>query len=285
MLGRSIFVSGLAGSLAMGVAPPALAQMKTSVSTVNVPIVSTQPAGPTRIYSVPRAQVLATGTNLVTASIGIGGLGVGTVPMGYGINGISSNAMNLRADMGLQPNFELDTGLGVLATTPWLGRLDVSGKWSLLQEGSAIASVAGLAGGVLEVDANGQPSLGFQIGLPITKLFAFNNVNLLNLSVVPSWNLGFLTPPAIIGVPTAGLLNFFGLGLGADFTVLPRMHLLADTNLGFPVTGLSTQTAVGIRYDMTQQWTTDLFFGFKSGAYLGMAPSLPALGVASSWSF
>lgn len=285
MLGRFIFVSGLAGSLCLGVAPDAQAQMRTSVGTVAVPVVSSQMSGPTRLYSVPRAQVLGLGSNLISASLGIGSIGIGSSPMGIGISGISGNAVNFRADMGMGPNFELGTGIGVVATTPWRGRLDVSGKWGLMQEGNAIASIASMAGGVLEVDANGTPNIGLQVGLPITKMFAFTDMNQLGISVVPSWNLGLLNAPTLIGGTSAGLFNFFGVGLGADLSLLPTVHLLADTNLGFPVTGLSTQTALGLRFDVTRDWTADVFMGFNSGANLGTAGGLPALGLGSSWRF
>lgn len=283
MLGRFILASGLAGSLTLGLTPPAQAQMRTSTGTVAVPVLSSQPAGPTRLYSVPRAQVLGLGSNLISASVAIGSVGIGPAPVGIGISSINGNAVNLRADMGMGPNFELGTGIGVVGTAPWRGRMDISGKWSLLQEGSAIASIASLAGGILEVDANGTPNLGLQLGLPITKMFAFNNVNTLGISIVPSWNLGLISATPLAG--GTGLFNFFGMGMGADFAVLPTLHLLADTNLGFPIAGLSTQTALGLRYDVTRDWTADLFLGFNSGANLGTAGGIPALGIGSSWRF
>lgn len=285
MLTKSMFALTLAGGMALCLAPAANAQMKTSVSTIQVPVVTAQAPGPTRYYAVPRANVLGANTNLLSANLFLGGVGVGPGPVGIGISSISGNAFSLRAEMGMGNNFELGTGIGVLATAPWRGRLDLSGKWGLLSEGQAIAGIAGLAGGILEVDANGTPNLGLQVGLPISKLFAFNEVNTLGLTLVPSWNLGVLNIPASLVGAASGPVNFFGMGLGADLGLMPNLHLLADTSIGFPVAGLNTQSALGLRYAFTKDTTADLFVGFNSGPNLGISGGVGSLGLGSSWRF
>lgn len=285
MLGKNLLALGLAGSLMVGLSEAANAEMRTSTGAVAVPTVTaTQPAaGPTRLYSVPRADVLSAGTNLMSVDLGIGGIGLAPAPVGIGIASVSGNSLNLRADMGMSPGFELGTGIGVIATAPWRGRLDLSGKWAWLHEGAAIASVAGLAGGVLEVDANGTPSLGLQLGMPVSKLFPFGAGQLLGLSVVPTWNLGLLNTAPVVGA--AGPFNFFGLGLGADLMLVPNLHLLADTNLGFPVAGINTQSALGVRYEFSRDMTGDLFVGFASGQNLGIGGGVSSLGLGTSWRF
>lgn len=284
MLGKNLLALGLAGTLTVGLSEAANAQMRTSTSTVAVPVVSaTQQAGPTRLYSVPRADVLESGSNLMSANLFIGGIGLAPAPVGVGIASVNGNGLSLRADMGMAPGFELGTGIGVVATAPWRGRLDLSGKWGWMQEGAAIASIAGLAGGVLEIDANGSPSLGLQVGMPISKLFPFGAGQMLGLSVVPTWNLGLLNTAPVVG--TSGPFNFFGLGLGADLMLIPNLHLLADTNLGFPVAGINTQSALGVRYEFSRDLTGDLFVGFASGQNLGIGGGVSSLGLGSSWRF
>lgn len=283
MLGKNLLALGLAGTLTVGLSEAANAQMRTSTGTVAVPVVTAQPAGPTRLYSVPRADVLGVGNNLMSANLFIGGIGLGPAPVGIGISSISGNALNLRSEMGMSPGFELGTGIGVIATTPWRGRLDLSGKWGWMQEGAAIASVAGLAGGVLEVDANGTPSLGLQLGVPISKVLPFGAGQMLGLSMVPTWNLGLLNTATALGA--AGPFNFFGLGLGADLMLIPNLHLLADTNLGFPVAGINTQSALGVRYEFSRDMTGDVFLGFASGQNLGIGGGVTSLGLGSSWRF
>jgi len=286
MRGKLLLTLGLAGAFTVGLARTAgAAEMITSTTTVTVPVVAAAPAGPTRLYSVPTAQTLGLGNNLVSANLFVGGVGLAPGPVGIGISGVSGNALNLQADMGLSPNFELDTGVGMVATTPWRGRLNLSGKWGWMQEGPAIVSLAGLAGGIVEIDANGVPNLGLQLGLPISKLFAFGGANYLGLSVVPNWNLGFLNAPQVIGGVAPGAFNYFGLGLGADLSVIPNLHVLADTNLGLPVAGLQTQSALGLRYDFTRDVTGDLFVGFNTGPALGLVGGPAALGLGTSWRF
>lgn len=286
MLGKNLLALGIAGTVGLGMAQAANAQAVTSSQTVAVPVMTANPAGPTRLWSVPRADVLGVGTNVVSADLSLGGLGLAPAPVGVGISSINGNALNLRAEMGMANNFELGTGIGIIASAPWQGRLDLSGKWGLLQEGSAIASVAGLAGGILEVDANGVPSLGLQLGVPISKRLPIGGGGqYVGLSVVPNWNLGVLNVPANLGMAAPGPFNFFGLGLGADLALVPSLHILADTNLGLPVAGLNTQSALGVRYDFSRDLTGDLFVGFNSGTGLGFNSGPASLGIGMNSRF
>lgn len=289
MRASKLLAIGLAGTMGVALALPAQAQMRTSERTLSVPVVSGMVSpGPTRVFTVPQANVLGLGNNLISTSIFLGA--TAAAPLGgqpaIGL-GISSNALNLRAQMGMSDNFELNTGIGYIAGTPWQGQLDVSGKWALLSEaGGAIASVAGLAGGVLSVNANGSPALGVQLGVPISKMFAFNDVNFLNLTLYPNYNLGLLQPAAILpGGAQPAPLNFLALGIGGTVGMTDRLHLLADTNLGVPVTGINTQSNIGVRYAFTRDFVGDAFVGFSPGPNLGFGQTPGSFGLGAHWRF
>lgn len=283
MLGKNMLVLGLAGTLLVGLSEAASAQMQPSTGAVAGPLTAMQTAGPTRLYSVPRANVLDMGTNLMSANLFLGGIGIAPGPVGVGISSVKGNALNLRADMGTAPGFELGMGIGAVATAPWRGRLDMSGKWAWAPESVNSAGVAGLAGGILEIDANGAPSLGLQVGVPISKLLRFGEGQLVGLSLVPSWNLGLLNAARAVGSP--GPFNFFGLGLGADLLLIPNLHFLVDTNLGFPVAGINTQSALGVRYEFSRDQVADLFLGFSSGQNLGIGGGVASLGLGTTWRY
>jgi hypothetical protein len=269
---------------------PAQAQMRTSERTLSVPVVSGMVSpGPTRLFTVPRANVLGLGVNLISTSIFLGA--TAAAPIGgqpaVGL-GIASNALNLRASMGMSDTFELNTGIGYIAGTPWQGQLDMTGKWAFMSEGAGagIASVAGLAGGVLSVDANGNPALGIQLGVPISKMFAFNDVNFFNLTLYPNYNLGLLQPAAILpGGRQPGTLNFLALGIGGTVGINDRLHLLADTNLGVPVTGINTQSNIGVRYAFTRDFVGDAFIGFSPGPNLGFGQTPGSFGLGAHWRY
>lgn len=290
MRAKKLLAIGLAGTLGVALALPAQAQMRTSERTISVPVVSGMvSAGPTRLFTVPQANVLGLGNNLISTSIFLGA--TAAAPIGgqpaVGL-GISSNALNLRAQMGMTDNFELNTGIGYIAGTPWQGQLDVSGKWAFMSEGDgmAFASIAGLAGGLLSVDANGNPALGIQLGLPVSKMFAFNDVNFFNLTLYPNYNLGLLQPSAILpGGARPSPLNFFAFGIGGAVGLTDRLHLLADTNLGVPVTGINTQSNIGVRYAFTRDFVGDAFVGFSPGPTLGFGQTPGSFGLGAHWQF
>lgn len=289
MRAKKLLAVGLAGTLGVVLSLPANAQMRTSERTIQVPVASGMVSpGPTRIFTVPQANVLGIGNNIISTTVFLGA--TAAVPVGgqpaLGL-GIANNALNLRAQMGMTDNFELGTGIGYIAGTPWQGQLDLVGKWSLMSEGVGLgfASVAGLAGGVLSVDANGNPALGVQLGVPISKTFAFNDVNFLNLTLYPNYNLGILQPAAILpgGVQPAPL-NFLALGIGGTIGMTDRLHLLADTNLG-PVSGINTQSNIGVRYAFTPDFVGDAFMGFSPGPNLGIGQVPGSFGVGAHWRF
>ncbi len=281
---------GLSGTLGVALALPANAQMRTSESALRIPVVTglVMP-GPTRVFTVPQGNVLGLGNNIISTSVFLGA--TAAAPLGgqpaVGL-GISGNALNLRAQMGISDNFELGTGIGYIAGTPWQGQLDMVGKWAFMNEGAGmgIASVAGLAGGLLSVDANGNPALGIQLGLPISKMFAFNDVNFLNLTVYPNYNLGILQPTTLLpGGAQPAPLNFLALGIGGSVGMTDRLQLLADTNLGMPVTGINTQSNIGVRYAFTPDFVGDAFVGFSPGPNLGFGQTPGSFGLGAHWGF
>ncbi len=290
MRAKKLLAMGLAGSLGIVLSLPAQAQMQMSERTLSVPVVAGMVSpGPTRLFTVPRANVLGLGVNLISTSIFLGA--TAAAPLGgqpaVGL-GIASNALNLRASMGMSDTFELNTGIGYIAGSPWQGQLDVTGKWAFMSEGAGagIASVAGLAGGVLSVDANGNPALGIQLGLPISKMFAFNDVNFFNLTLYPNYNLGLLQPAAILpGGAQPGTLNFLALGIGGTVGMTDRLQLMADTNLGVPVTGINTQSNIGVRYAFTRDFVGDAFVGFSPGANLGFGQTPGSFGLGAHWRY
>jgi hypothetical protein len=289
MRAKKLLAIGVTGTLGAVLALPASAQMRGSETLLPVSVVSGMAsAGPTRVFTVPQANVLGLGNNLISTSIFLGATAAtpigGQPAVGFGI---ANNALNLRAQMGMADNFELGTGIGYIAGTPWQGQLDVTGKWALMSEGmGALASVAGLAGGVLSVDANGQPALGLQLGVPISKFFAFNDINFLNLTLYPNYNFGILQPAAILpGGAQPSNLNFFALGIGGAIGMNERIHLLADTNLGMPVGGINTQSNLGVRYVVTRDFVGDLFVGFNPGPNLGFGQAPGSVGLGAHWRF
>ncbi len=233
--------------------------------------------GPTNYYSVPRAYVRPGGNNLVGT----------TLYLGQGNIGLPTNALGLRAEMGMGNNFQLDTGIAAVTAIPWRGYLSMAGKWGLMREGGAsFASISGLVGGLLAVDVNGQPSLGLQLGLPISHMFAFNRVNSLNLSLVPAFNMGVWNASALLpGGAWPFSSSFVSLGLGADFAILQNLHIIGDTQIGIPgITGVGTQNNFGIRWGVTPSVVLDLFVGANAtGLGLGTLPA--SLGLSAHWAY
>ncbi|HEY9855574.1 MAG TPA: hypothetical protein V6D05_07545 [Stenomitos sp.] len=234
--------------------------------------------GPTTNFSVPRAYVRPGGNNLVGTTLYLGSQGAAGLP---------TNALGLRAEMGMGGNFQLDTGIAAITAVPWRGYLSMAGKWGFLREGGpALASISGMFGGLLAVDANGIPSLGLQFGLPISKMFVFNRYNSLNFSLVPAFNLGVWNAAALIpGGAWPYSSSFVSLGLGADFAFLPNLHLIGDTTVGIPgITGVGTQNNLGIRWGITPSVVVDLFVG-ANGTGLGLGTLPASLGLSAHWAY
>lgn len=287
MRGKKLLAVGLSGTLGMALALPAEAQMRTSerIAQRSVRMVG---IGPTTLFTVPRAQTLGLGNNIVSTGVLLGG-GAGFLGVpGIGA-GTSANSLSLGTQLGISDRFQLDMGIGGLNVGPtWAGRLNMAGKWGFLQEDmGAFASLSGLAGGILTVDPNGVPNLGIQLGLPISKAFAFGRDSYLGLSVYPNYNLGIFQPASLLpggAVPTP--TNFFAIGGGADLAIGPAFHLIADTNIGLTgVSGTITQTNLGVRYAFTPNFLGDVFVGYNTGAGLNLAQTAPSLGVAAHWGF
>lgn len=234
--------------------------------------------GPTNYFAVPNAYVRPTGNNLVGT----------TLYLGQGAQvGFPTNALGVRAEMGMGNNFQMDMGIAAVTAVPWRGYLNLGGKWGLMREGGAsFASISGMVGGLLAVDANGQPALGMQLGLPISRLFSFNPVNSLNLSLVPAFNLGLWNASALLpGGAWPYSSSFVSLGLGADFALLRNLHLLADTTVGIPgITGVGTQNNFGVRWGVTPTVNLDLFVGANT-TNLGLGTLPSSLGLSAHWSY
>lgn len=263
-------ILGLAGAASTCLAAPAQAQaFRTGPGILQ---------GPTSYYSVPRGYVRPAGNNLVSTTLYLGSSGQ---------IGLPTNALGLRAEMGMGSNFQLDTGIAAITAVPWRGYLSLGGKWGLMREGgSAFATISSMFGGLLAVDANGQPSLGLQLGLPISRVFAFNRVNTLGLSLVPAMNLGVWNASALLpGGAWPFASSFVSLGLGADFAVTNQLHLIGDTTVGIPgITGVGTQNNLGVRFAFTPTVVMDAFVGANStGLGLGTLPS--SLGLSAHWAY
>jgi len=289
MRGKKLLAVGLAGSLGLLLSLPAEAQMRTSGRIVqpraNLGMVG---YGPTTLFTVPRAQTLGIGNNIVSTGVLLGGgSGFLGVP-GIGA-GTSANSLQLGTQLGIMDNFQLDMGIGGLNVGPtWAGRLNLAGKWAFIQQDrGAFASLSGLAGGILSVDANGTPNLGLQLGIPISKVFPFGMDSYFGLSLYPNYNLGVFQPATLLpggAIPTPS--NFFALGGGADLALGPAFHLIADTNVGLAgVTGTFTQTNLGVRYAFTPNFLADAFVGFNTGTGLNVTQTAPSLGLAAHWGF
>ncbi|MGE5707595.1 MAG: hypothetical protein ACM3YO_04610, partial [Bacteroidota bacterium] len=98
MRGNKFLAIGLAGLLLGLVALPASAQVRTrTVSPAPI-------AGPTRFYSVPKAELLAPGVGFFST-----GLFLAAPGMWAGNLGLMANGLSLRSQIGLSPNFQLDS--------------------------------------------------------------------------------------------------------------------------------------------------------------------------------
>lgn len=244
-----------------------------STEEIRIPVAEvTLPLGPTRMWSVNSARTLPEGTTLLDMNLTLGATGLAPVFQGApGVAlGLVGTGLNVRADAAIDPGFEVGAGIGVAATVPWRGRLDLHGKWNVMQEGVGAnwVTLGTMAGGLLEIDANGTPNLGVQLGIPITKVFPFTGVQYAAFTLQPSWNLGISgTAP---GVTSLGGFNFLGLGLGLDLALTERSHFLADTNLGLKVGGMSSDSALGLRYAFNRNVLGQVYLGVGQTTGLGI---------------
>lgn len=215
----------------------------------SVPVAAVQPVGPTSTWTVPMAYTLPAGTRQISTNLMLGATGL--TPMFAGAPGVSvgvvGNAINFHADSAIDGRTEIGAGLSAAATAPWRGALDVEGKRELMLEGlrGAPLSVGAVAGAIFDVDANGVPDIGLQIGVPLTKSVSLTGGNLLTVSVEPNWNVGAM---GARGKTPLAPINNLGLGLGMDLALTPAAHVLADTNLGLKLGAIQAGSALGFRY-------------------------------------
>jgi len=293
MVNRAL-VGAVSLSVVIGWAVPGHAQMRTSrpsASTVYNQASQTQPIpGPTRVFIVPRGDTLPMGTSVTSANLQLNttapaqvlpGIGVPApsapgVGLGFGYAGNALSVTN-QSSMGL---FQLDTGITAYATTPWQGRLDVAGKIGLLQPqfGSPLA-LAGLAGIALNLDANGTPSLGLTLGVPISGALAFTPINRLMLTVYPNWGTGLVAP----GTIGAGIFpaTRFAVGVGGGLTLTDTLAILADTSL-IPAGGVEGSN-LGLRFGLTPAMTFDLYAGMGANTPVGATPM--NIGAGINWQY
>lgn len=271
MLGKRLLAIVMAGLVGLFLGAPAQAQNPAE-------------PGPTRYISIPRADVLSPGIGVFSIGTFLAAPGTAT-PLTLG--GVANN-LSLRAQTGLANNFQMDSGIVTNRLLPYSGQLNLAGKWGFMQETQgSLASVSALAGGILAVDLNGAPTLGFQIGLPISKVFAFNDVNSLGVSLYPAYNIGVFPANALLpggAVPTPA--NYVSMGMGADFAVTPALHIMADSNFGLlGVAGAVSQTNLGVRYAFSPSLVADLFVGFTPVGVTNATAAPATLGIAAHWGF
>lgn len=251
----------LALGIGIGWALPSFAQRVMGVS---------ESLGPTRLFILPRADVLPMGSAVTSLDLQLSTRSPAQVQPGSGIPapsapgiglgfGYGGNALSLTNQMAIGELLQLDTGVTAYATAPWQGRMDVAGKMGLMQEKlGAIASLAGMAGVALNLDANGTPSLGFTLGIPVTKTVAFTSMNRLTFSAYPNWGTGLVAP----GVVGAGFFpaTRFALGLGGSFTLTDTLMILADTSLvGASLNAPNEGANLGLRFGYSPNVTFDLY--------------------------
>lgn len=289
--------AAVAATLGLGCALPAHAQMVTSQTTVtNNPATSIQPVvGPTRFFIIPRADLLPAGQAVTSANLqlstsapvgvapGLGARNATSPGLGLGF-GYTGNALSLSNEMTVGPALQLDTGLSAFATTPWMGSLNVAGKLGLaqMQFGSPI-NFAGIGGVALNLDANGVPSLGFTLGVPISTTVGLTPMNRFTLAAYPNWGTGLMTPgtPAAAFIPTTR----FALGLGGALTLTDTLALIADTSLLPGGAWAAEGSDLGVRFGYSPNVTFDLYAGLP-GNYLGAPVGAPLnIGAGLNWQY
>ncbi len=256
----------------------------SAVVTAPAPaLVAAQPPGPTRTFNVPMAYTLPAGTRLFTTNLTLGSTGIAPIYAGApGVSlGIVGNALNVHADAALSNHTEVGAGIAAASTTPWRGALDIEGKRALLREGvnGAPLSLAAMAGAIFDVNANGVPDIGFQLGVPLTKALAFTDRQVVTFSLFPNWNAGMMGAQGSIGPRP---INSLGLGFGMDLALSPAAHVLADTNLGLALGGIQTDSAVGFRYAFSPTMLGQVFLGVGAS---GPGAAANGLGVGAIMGF
>ncbi len=242
-----------------------------------------RPPGPTRTFNVPMAYTLPAGARLFTTNLTLGSTGLAPIYSGApGLSlGIVGNAVNVHADAALSSQTEVGAGIAATSTNPWRGALDIEGKRAVMEEGvnGAPASLAATVGAIFDVDANGVPDIGFQLGVPITKALAFTRRQVVTLSLFPSWNVGMMGAQGAVGPRP---INTLGLGFGMDLALSPFAHVLADTNLGLKLGGIQTDSALGFRYAFSPTMLGQVFLGVGAS---GPGAAANGLGVGAIMGF
>ncbi|MNX90730.1 hypothetical protein D3C86_1227900 [compost metagenome] len=285
----TLATKALTATLALGIgiiwALPSQAQMRTSRPSVggysvSTPMVSESRLPPMNFIAVPRGDVIPEGRAITSASLQYnpGAATLGTPAAGTGLGfGYSGNALSLSSQSSLGPSAQLNTGITGYATTPWAGRIDVAGKFGLLQErAGGLFDLAGQAGAALNVDANGTPSLGFAVGVPISKTFGLMGDSRLALGIFPNWGTGLMAPGAIGSelVPSTR----FALGVGGYLNLANNIGLIADTSLA--TDGAIEASNVGVDFGLSPSVTLRLSAGLP-----GTIGGATSYGAGLHWSY
>lgn len=284
----SLLTKALTSTLALGIgiiwALPSQAQMRTSRPSggygVSTPMVSESRLPPMNFLAVPRGDVIPEGRAITSATLQLnpGAAALGAPAAGAGLGfGYTGNALSLSSQSSMGPAAQLNTGITGYATTPWAGRIDVAGKFGLVQErAGGLFDLAGQAGAALNVDANGTPSLGFAIGVPISKMFGLTPTNRLTLGIYPNWGSAMMAPGAIASnlVPSTR----FALGMGGYLNLTDTVALAADTS--FAVNGNVEASNVGIDLGLSPSVTLRIGAGLP-----GTIGGATSFGAGLHWSY
>ncbi|HEY9897627.1 MAG TPA: hypothetical protein V6D00_00470 [Pantanalinema sp.] len=249
--------------------------------SVSAPMASESRLPPMNFIAVPRGDVIPEGRAITSATLqlnpgGAAALGMPAAGAGLGF-GYTGNALSLSSQSSLGGAAQLNTGITGYATTPWAGRIDVAGKFGLLQERSGgLFDLAGQAGAALNVDANGAPSLGFAVGVPISKMFGLTSTSRLALGLYPNWGSAMMAPGAIANqlAPTTR----FALGVGGYLNLTDSIGLIADTSFG--TNGAVEGSNVGLDLGLSPSVTLRIGAGLPGS--LGGATSV---GAGLHWSY
>lgn len=298
MLKKSL-VAALALSIGAVYVLPADAQMRTS-RPGDEPTVRGADVipGPTRVFAIPRANLQPAGEHIWSTNLIVGaGVGVGaplvppvaSLTPGLGVGfGTGGTALSLSTQMAISDNFQLDAGisgvsaggLNTIGVAPALGRIDVAGKWGFNQ-GIFPVAIAGIAGTSVNIDPNGNPSLGFTLGVPLTLNLAMGGPQLL-LTAYPNLSSTFAAP----GTIGAGILPGMrpGVGLAASLGLTDRLWIMADSSLNLN-TGAVEGTNAGVRYAFTNNMSGDLWASMVPNPAPGVNPNATSVGAGLNWNF
>lgn len=250
-------MTGLLIAVAVGMAVPVSAQEaarpRPAAKGPDLPAILW---GTTGLLSIPRANLLPAGRSLMLSRVVLGpwraGSGIGPTP------GIE--ALSLGMQTAVTERFQFEAGLNALGFGLGAQRLDVAGKARLLGSGAGTAPVvSGLVGTALAVDANGSPTIGGYVGLPVTWVRPFNQVQGLSVTAFPRLSSGEL-PFNSLPSTWAALPASVSLGLGGGVRLSEGLAILGDSELRLAPSGvLAQRVSAGMRLGLLPSLLGDAF--------------------------